>query len=198
MIQRFIASIVVVACCLIATGCASPSYAVLLPSPDGSVGAIVVSTAKGTVLLNKKQQAVVMDGSTIKTFDASDKEIQTDFASALAAQPDLPVYFLVYFKTGVASMTPESEAFIPMVITTIRNRGVAAVSVIGHTDTAGDQSANEQLALQRAQAIAQLLKRKGVQALEITVTSHGERNLLVKTPDNVSEPKNRRVEITVR
>lgn len=198
MIQRFFASIVVIACCLIATGCASPSYAVLMPSPDGSVGAIVVSTAKGTVLLNKKQQAVMMDGSAINTFDASDKKIQDDFASALAAQPDLPVYFLVYFKTGVASMTPESEAFIPLVITAIRNRGVAAVSVIGHTDTAGEPGANEQLGMLRAQAIAQLLKQKGVKALEITIASHGERNLLVKTPDNVSEPKNRRVEITVR
>lgn len=197
MIQRFFAGIVVV-CCLIATGCASPSYAVLMPSPDGSVGAIVVTTAKGTVLLNKKQQAVRMDGSAIKTFDATDKEIQTDFASALAAQPELPVYFLVYFKTGVASMTPESEAFIPMVISTIRNRGTASVSVIGHTDTAGDKDANTQLGLLRAQAIAQLLKQKGVRALEVTVASHGERNLLVKTPDNVPEPKNRRVEITVR
>ena len=30
------------------------------------------------------------------------------------------------------------------------------------------------------------------------VTSHGEGNLLVKTPDNTPEPANRRVEITVR
>jgi outer membrane protein OmpA-like peptidoglycan-associated protein len=198
VIQRFFASIVVVCCCLFAAGCASPSYAVLMPSPDGSVGAIVVSTAKGTVLLNKKQQAVLMDGSTITPFDASEKKIQTDFASALATQPDLPVHFLVYFKTGVASMTPESEAFIPLVIKAIRNRGAAAVSVIGHTDTAGEPGANEQLGLLRAQAIAQLLKQKGVRAIEITVASHGERNLLVKTPDNVPEPKNRRVEISVR
>jgi peptidoglycan-associated lipoprotein len=34
--------------------------------------------------------------------------------------------------------------------------------------------------------------------IHITVVSHGERNLLIATPDNTPEPKNRRVEITVR
>src|SRR4051812_34546803 len=158
------------------TGCASQSYAVLLPSPDGSVGAIVVSTAKGSVLVNKKQQAVELDGSTVAAFDVPDKKLQADFSSALAAQPTLPVNFEVYFKTGGASLTPESNAFIPLVISTIRNRGVAALSVIGHTDTAGEQEANERLGLLRAQAIARLLKQSGVQVLEMTVTSHGERN----------------------
>jgi outer membrane protein OmpA-like peptidoglycan-associated protein len=35
-------------------------------------------------------------------------------------------------------------------------------------------------------------------SLTIEVTSHGERNPLVQTPDNTAEPKNRRVEVTVR
>lgn len=198
MIQRFLAILVVVVCGLITTGCASSSYAVLLPSPDGSVGAIVVNTPKGVVLVNKKQQAVELNGSTANLFDVPDTRLQTDFASALATQPTLPVNFEVYFKTGGASLTPESDAFIPLVINTIRNRGVAALSVIGHTDTVGDQDANERLGLLRAQAIAKLLKQSGVQVLEMTVGSHGERNLLIKTPDETPEPKNRRVEISVR
>ena len=32
----------------------------------------------------------------------------------------------------------------------------------------------------------------------IEATTHGEADLLVKTPDNTPEPRNRRVEITVR
>jgi len=32
----------------------------------------------------------------------------------------------------------------------------------------------------------------------ITVTSHGEGNPLIKTADNVSEPRNRRVEVVIR
>lgn len=180
------------------SGCASKSYAVLLPSPDGTVGAIVVSTDKGSVLVNKKQQAASLDGSTSKPFDVPNSQVQNDFGKALSAQPKLPVYFQVYFKFGGDSLTPESDAFIPSVLTSIRERGMSAVSIIGHTDTAGDSAVNEQLGLTRAKAIAKTLKQNGLKALEITITSHGERNLLIKTRDDTPEPKNRRVEIIVR
>jgi outer membrane protein OmpA-like peptidoglycan-associated protein len=70
--------------------------------------------------------------------------------------------------------------------------------VIGHTDTVGDSRDNEQLSLARAKSIASLLKEAKLDADKIVVESHGEKNLLVPTPDNTDEPRNRRVEITVR
>jgi outer membrane protein OmpA-like peptidoglycan-associated protein len=38
----------------------------------------------------------------------------------------------------------------------------------------------------------------GADPILISTDSHGEDNLLVKTPDEVAEPKNRRVEVTIR
>jgi outer membrane protein OmpA-like peptidoglycan-associated protein len=38
----------------------------------------------------------------------------------------------------------------------------------------------------------------GLDGSSITVTSHGEATLLIPTADDVSEPRNRRVDITVR
>ena len=43
-----------------------------------------------------------------------------------------------------------------------------------------------------------LLRQQGLNLAALVVESHGERNLLVPTPDNVDEPRNRRVEITLR
>ena len=43
-----------------------------------------------------------------------------------------------------------------------------------------------------------LLVNAGLTRKAIEVTSHGEAELLVKTADGVFEPRNRRVEITVR
>lgn len=197
MIRSALATLAISAVCLL-TGCASQSYAVLLPSPDGTVGAILVSTDKGSVLINKKQQAASLDGTTSTPYDVSNSKVQKDFGPALSAQPQLPAYFQVYFKFGGDSLTPESDAFIPSVLATIRERGICTVSVIGHTDTAGDQESNERLALMRAKSVAQLLKKSGLKALDLTVSSHGERNPLVKTRDDTPEPKNRRVEIIVR
>jgi adhesin transport system outer membrane protein len=70
--------------------------------------------------------------------------------------------------------------------------------VVGHSDTQGAAQANEALALQRAGAIAEQLRQLGLQGTTIVVESHGERNLLVATPDDTPEPRNRRVEITLR
>lgn len=72
------------------------------------------------------------------------------------------------------------------------------VSVIGHTDTTGPAALNAALGLQRAMAIRDLLVEAGLAADLIDVVSHGEADLLVPTPDDTAEPRNRRVEVTVR
>ena len=124
--------------------------------------------------------------------------IARDFSAALAAQPALPQRFQLYFKIGSAELTEESEQAIEDAFETIRQRGPSAVSVIGHTDTLSGQRWNEQLGLIRAKAVAEMLRKRHIEVIDLRVSSHGERNLLIKTPDGVSEPRNRRVEISVR
>ncbi len=68
----------------------------------------------------------------------------------------------------------------------------------GHTDTTGNAQNNVELAMRRANVVRSMLVQTGLSTLMIDVRSHGEAELLVPTADNVSEPRNRRVEITVR
>lgn len=124
--------------------------------------------------------------------------IARDFSAALAAQPALPQRFQLYFKIGSVELTEESEQAIDQVFETIRQRGPSAVSVIGHTDTLSGPRWNEQLGLSRAQAVAEMLRKRHIDVIDLRVSSHGERNLLIKTRDGVSEPRNRRVEVSVR
>jgi outer membrane protein OmpA-like peptidoglycan-associated protein len=184
--------------CIAVTGCASKSYVVLVESPDGSTGAIVVDSGRGGMFVNRRNQGVALDGSGAMPFDVEAERLQSDFAAAQSAQPVLPTRFQVYFQSGGSSLTPESDAFIPVVLEDVRRRGAAAVSIIGHTDTMGDDGYNERLGMLRAYSIASLLQKNGLRALELTVTSHGKRNLLVPTADNVDEPRNRRVEVNIR
>ena len=189
----------------VAAGCATPppapppkpqSYVVLLPNPDGTVGRVTVSGAKGEVVLEQPRQGAQFDGSAPFTVDEA--RIQRDFGAALAARPALPVSFVLYYDAGGIRLTPESQALIPKVLEAVRSRPAPDVSVIGHTDSVGTPESNEKLGLERAQAIARLIQEAGLKAHDLTIASHGERNPLVKTPDNTSEPRNRRVEITVR
>lgn len=185
-------------CALLVSGCASKSYVVLVESPDGSTGAIEVKTSKGMTRVDQKGYAVNLDGSSAAPFQVEQPRFEKDFSAARAAQPALPKSYLLYFRTGGAKLTAKSQAEIPEILQTVRDRGPSAVSVIGHTDTVGSKIDNEDLGLLRARAIARQLQENGLQAIELVVTSHGEGNLLVKTPDNTPEPANRRVEITIR
>ena len=188
-------------------GCATPppppppkpqSYAVLLENPDGSSGRIMISNSQGETVIDKPRYGANLAGAAGQAYAVDDGKIKQDFGAALAARPPLPESFLLYFEVGGTQLTPESKALIARILDAVKNHPAADVSIIGHTDTVGTPESNEALGLSRAQAVAQLIQSAGLKAHEVTVTSHGERNLLVGTPDNTPEPRNRRVEITVR
>jgi flagellar motor protein MotB len=63
----------------------------------------------------------------------------------------------------------------------------------GHTDTVGDAGSNLRLSRQRAQAIAKWFRLGGLK-IPIAYEGFGESALLVKTADEVDEPRNRRVD----
>jgi len=175
------------------------NYVVLLESPDGTTGAVVIDDAKGQTRLDQAHQGIVIGGgSSARPFNVGQLRIARDFSAALAAQPALPQRFQLYFKIGSAELTEESERAVDQVFETIRLRGPSAVSVIGHTDTLSGPYWNEQLGLIRAQVVADMLRDRAIEVIDLRVASHGERNLLIDTPDGVSEPRNRRVEISVR
>lgn len=178
-------------------GCANKSYVVLLEDPQGGVGKVVVSGEKGSQTLDKAMYAANLDGRTAPQ-PVEARRFQEDFGAVLAARPPLPARYLLYFELGGTELTQESRALLPRVLEDFKNRPAAEVSVIGHTDTVGSVEANQTLALQRAKEIAALLVEQGLQLSVMSVESHGERNLLVPTPDETDEPRNRRVEISVR
>jgi len=171
-------------------GCAGPrNLVVLVADPDGSVGSISVSNQAGSVLLDSQYQSTnIKDSKSAPTppLVMKKKKVHSIFAEALAAQPEPPVHFLLYFKKGLTDLTADSLSKLPL------------ISVVGHTDTIGDKDSNIRLSTQRAESVSRLLIQNGVKEEKIETTSHGEENQLVKTEDNVSEPKNRRVEVIVR
>lgn len=178
-------------------GCAGPgSYAVLLPSPDGSVGKIAVQGPGGTQVLTQSMTGVGIEGGK-PPFEVTPEQLTRDFGAAIAARPALPEQFMLYFEQG-SQLTAESQVLLQRVLERARARTSLDISVIGHTDTQGSAETNESLALKRATTMAEQLKQLGLQDAVLTIESHGERNLLVKTSDDTAEPRNRRVEITLR
>ncbi len=178
-------------------GCASKPYVVLLEDPQGGVGKISVTGTKGTQLIDRAFYGADLDGAKAPV-QVDMRRFNADFAEVIAARPVLPARYLLYFQTGGSELTEDSRALLASILDDVSGRPAPDVSVIGHTDTVGNADANAALALQRAQGIAALLTERGMKPYALAVESHGERNLLVPTADEVNEPRNRRVEISVR
>jgi outer membrane protein OmpA-like peptidoglycan-associated protein len=84
------------------------------------------------------------------------------------------------------------------VMAEIAKHPVPDIVVVGHTDSVGSHAVNDALALRRAETVRGMLVAQGIAPASIVAVGRGKRELLVATPDNVAESRNRRVEIIVR
>lgn len=185
---------------LLCVGCASSpnSYVMLVESPDGTTGKVFVSDAAGSRVLERSGQATALDGSSAATFEVPGEQARRDFGGTLDAQPPLPETFVLHFERSAVRMTPESLRRLPELAALIRERPAAELVIVGHTDTLGEVAFNERLGLARARTVSVALAAQGVAPLSLVLESRGERELLVATPDETDEPRNRRVVVSVR
>jgi outer membrane protein OmpA-like peptidoglycan-associated protein len=104
----------------------------------------------------------------------------------------------LYFERGTTALDAGSLSALSEIVDTIAARNSETISVIGHADTTGDRDLNLKLSTARAEIVSRLLIEKGIKPEYLEISSHGKENPLIKTGDNVSEPRNRRVEVVVR
>lgn len=177
----------------------SKNVVLLLPDPDGHVGSVVVTNAQGSQTLTQAGTAT----RTAPKATPTPPEVLTAqeqdelFGPALRALPTKPVRYILYFMSDGVQLTPESKAQLPQVLDTARERQSRDIAVVGHASKAGDEGYNIELSRRRAETVRKLLVKDGLPQEAFEVTSHGSANPLVQS-SNPHEPKNRRVEITIR
>ena len=177
-----------------------PSLVLLLPDEGGTTGRAVVSNAGGSVELTAPGEYTQLSTAKPPAPPAvmSDDDIKREFGGVLSALPPAAEHFTLNFRFESDELTPESRALFPRILEAVKKRPVPEVAVIGHTDTTGTRGNNFDLGYRRAQMVRGLLVAQGLPQTLIVVGSHGEGDPLVPTGDNVPEPRNRRVEVTIR
>jgi outer membrane protein OmpA-like peptidoglycan-associated protein len=196
MPQRYLGPLVAL---LILGGCAtSKDLVVLLPDKDGKVGKVLVHNPKGETLLDSAYAAARTSGRGLERNAASQSEVKDVFGAALAAMPPRPVSYTLYFESGTDAFTEQSKQEVKRVIAEMARRRAPEITVIGHTDQAGSDSLNDALSLQRAERVKAILVGMGISPDRILTAGRGRREPIVRTAEGVSEPRNRRVEISVR
>lgn len=173
---------------------------ILLADENGKVGKVAVNPGhEEEVLLEKHLHgATVGSGGSAKFVKVEDEHVSRHFSKALAAHPKAPRSFTLYFQTGTVKLVDGSDKELPKIFEEIGTRAHAEVLIIGHTDSTGATEVNDRLSLKRAESVMEWLSGKGIDRKEMRASGRGERELLIKTPDNTSNRQNRRVEVVVQ
>jgi outer membrane protein OmpA-like peptidoglycan-associated protein len=197
--------LLVIAAAFIAAGCAcapvTPALFVVVPAADGHIGRIVVQPAGGgesRVIDTAYGAERVRGDGRMEHATLSEGEVRSMFGATLEALPGRPMSFVLYFLEGRDELTDASKVELDKVFGELKRRPLPDIVVIGHTDTVGGLEYNDKLSRARADRLREMLIELGIPAERIQAAGRGKRELLVPTEDNVSEARNRRVEINVR
>ena len=179
----------------------SRTLVVLLSDEDGTTkGRVSVSNASRAADLagdgDSTEVALNQPPAAPRPFAAAD--VQRVFGDVLAALPPSAQRFVLNFQFDSDELTEEARALVPEILRVVNDRPAPEVDVVGHTDTTGTPDGNYQLGMKRAATVRGLLLKVGLDEPLVEVRSHGEADLLVQTPDNTYERRNRRVEVAVR
>ncbi len=103
----------------------------------------------------------------------------------------------ITFQTGKADINSDFYKVLDSVALVLEEYDQTLVAVAGHTDSVGAASYNQKLSKQRAAAVADYLRSKGVKDARIDVIGFGESMPIAdnKTPEGRAQ--NRRVELTL-
>jgi outer membrane protein OmpA-like peptidoglycan-associated protein len=113
-----------------------------------------------------------------------------------AAAPS--VNLTVQFMTGSAELTPDAMRTLDELGRALSSATLAAFRfrIEGHTDTVGSSEINMTLSQMRAAKVAEYLETKfGVSAARLEPVGRGSQAPLIRTGDQVNEPRNRRVQV---
>jgi OmpA-OmpF porin, OOP family len=113
-----------------------------------------------------------------------------------AADPS--VNLTVNFATGSADLTADAIRTLDELGRALASKDLAEYRfrIEGHTDTVGSREYNLALSERRAAAVVDYVARKyGVDPARLQAVGLGEDGLLVQTPSQTPEPRNRRVQV---
>lgn len=100
----------------------------------------------------------------------------------------------IKFDVNKATIKPESMGTINYVVKMMTEHSELNFSVEGHTDSDGDEAANQKLSEARAQSVLNEMSKLGISASRLTSKGHGETKPMAGNDTPEGKAQNRRVE----
>lgn len=104
----------------------------------------------------------------------------------------------IFFDTDKYELKSASNVEIDKLYSFLKRNAEVNVEIIGHTDNQGSAAHNKTLSLNRAQAVANALVAKGIEATRITSSGMGSEKPIASNDTEDGRAKNRRTELLIR
>lgn len=152
-----------------------------------------------TVLLSNQKKLVVLEDSPPSNPEKMSEEEIERLQTILNSIHENEVLFIsdkIHFKTGSASILPESYPELDKISTLLTKRD-EKVRIEGHTDSEGKAYSNHILSINRAESIKQYLVAKGVKTERLSIVGYGESKPIASNGTEEGKAQNRRVEFII-
>ncbi|AEA43673.1 OmpA family protein [Fluviicola taffensis] len=101
------------------------------------------------------------------------------------------------FETGKSDLKPISYGALNNLVEIMKRKKEIKIQIDGHTDSDGDNQANQQLSQKRAESVRNYLISKGIDATRVKAKGNGESKPIADNNTAQGKAQNRRTEITI-
>ncbi len=101
----------------------------------------------------------------------------------------------INFETAKSVIKSESQNIIDQIAAMLTENPALKISIEGHTDNVGDATANQNLSVNRAQAVLNAIVAKGIDKSRLSAKGWGATKPIADNNTEEGKAKNRRVEI---
>jgi OOP family OmpA-OmpF porin len=104
----------------------------------------------------------------------------------------------IRFESGRTTIDPDSAGLLDRLIETALRCPTTTIEIAGHTDSVGEDAANQALSEKRAQAVVDYLVKAGLPANRFTAIGYGSTQPVADNESDEGKAQNRRIEFLVR
>lgn len=159
------------------------------------IGSIVILGGVGFLLYKRFKNRSECEKKGGK-WDAKTKTCKID-APKQFQEVIAKAYDNLNFKTGSAEITKASYPFLDGIAEYMKENPSFTLSIVGHTDSQGNEAYNQKLSEDRAEAVKSYLIKKGVGEIVINASGKGESEPIADNNTAEGREKNRRVVFSV-
>ncbi|MEQ1668156.1 MAG: OmpA family protein [Sulfuriferula sp.] len=151
----------------------------------GIAGAVAGNVWSNKMEKQKQQMEQATQGTGVQVSQTADNRLKLDIPSDIS------------FDTNRADIRPNFRAILDKFAASLVENPATRITIIGHTDSTGNDAINDPLSLERAARTRDYLTARGVAPARLNVDGRGSHEPVASNDTSAGRAQNRRVEIFV-